>query len=93
MELDKAIAVNIVQRLKHHGVQILTGGSGSICFFVPSPGSDYRSPHDSEYAQGLQDGAIRELQQLIRSLPALKQAVLEETAKPCTMIQPLDESE
>lgn len=79
-ETHKTLARLLMERLAHYGVQILTNGSGAICFFVPSPGQVGRPWADGEYVHGLEDGAIRELQQLIRSSPLLTQAILEEVA-------------
>lgn len=76
MELDQIIAQAIVKRLRHHSVQILAGDRDNVCFFVPSPGSLGRNPAADDYDQGLEDGAIRELQQIIRSSPEIKQAIL-----------------
>lgn len=79
-ETHKTLARLLMERLAHYGVQILTNDSGAICFFVPSPGHVRRPWADGEYAHGLEDGAIRELQQLVRSSPLLAQAILEEVA-------------
>jgi len=76
----KTIAGLIMERLAHYGVQIWTNENGALCFFAPSPGHAGRAWVDGEYAQGLEDGAIRELQQLVRSAPMLAQAILEELA-------------
>ena len=77
-ETHKTLARLLMERLAHYGVQILTNENGALCFFVPSPGHVGRSWVSGEYAQGLEDGAIRELQQLVRSSPMLAQAILEE---------------
>lgn len=77
-EAQKTIAALVMERLAHYGVQILTNENGAICFFVPSPGHVGRPWADGEYAQGLEDGAIRELQKLVRSSPTLTQEILEE---------------
>lgn len=79
-ETLKTLARLLMERLAHYGVQILTNDSGAICFFVPSPGHVGRPWAEGEYAHGLEDGAIRELQQLVRSSPLLTEAILEEVA-------------
>ncbi|MFB9050334.1 hypothetical protein ACFFV8_16625 [Sphingobium indicum] len=74
----KTIAGLIMERLAHYGVQILTNGNGALCFFTPSPGHVGRPWVAGEYAQGLEDGATRELQQLVRASPMLARAIVEE---------------
>jgi len=80
METHRTLAALLMERLAHYGVQILTNENGAICFFAPSPGHVGRPWAQSEYAQGLEDGAIRELQKLVRSSHALTEAILEELA-------------
>ncbi|GFZ86209.1 hypothetical protein GCM10019071_14480 [Sphingobium fuliginis] len=74
----KTIAGLIMERLAHYGVQILTNGNGALCFFTPSPGHVSRPWVAGEYAQGLEDGAIKELQQLVRASPVIAQAIMAE---------------
>lgn len=77
MNLEHDLAKAIIRKLRQHSVKIFMGDRGNICFFVPSPGSLGR-PAADDYERGLVDGAILELKNLIRSLPALKRAVLHE---------------
>ena len=74
----RAFAALLMERLAHYGVQILINNNGALCFFVPSPGYFDRPRAKSEYAQGMEDGAIRELQRLARSSRSLAEAILEE---------------
>ena len=79
--LEQALASLLIDRLDKYGIEILRSSQGNICFFIP-PGkvSDHRTDR-ADYDRGREDGAIHELQQIIRSSRPLEQAVLEEMAR------------
>ena len=79
--LEQAVASLLIHRLDKYGIEILRSSQGNICFFIP-PGkvSDHRTDR-ADYDRGREDGAIHELQQIIRSSRPLEQAVLEEMAR------------
>lgn len=81
MELEQTMASLLIGRLDEYGVEILRGGQGNICFFIPPNVSPNHRSDRADYNRGLQDGAIGELQRIIRSSPPLTQAILEEIAR------------
>ena len=79
-QLEQALASLLIDRLDKYGVEILRSSQGNICFFIPPRKAPDHRTDRPDYARGREDGAIHELQQIIRSSRSLEQAVLEEMA-------------
>ena len=72
----RAVAKEIVSRLWKHRVQIVVSDS-RMAFWVPTPGNFGRPEAKSCEELMHQEGAIRELANLVRSVPGLGDAVRE----------------
>jgi hypothetical protein len=78
MLLEQSIAKLLIGRLDHHGVEILRSNRGDLRFFTPPDKYHHLHAARTDYVRGQAEGAIRELQLLIRSSPHLMQAVLDQ---------------
>lgn len=77
MKWEHYLADMLIDRLRQHHVELLTGEQDTLCFFVdPTPPSTRRGAV-SDYDKGVIDGAIRELQHLIHASPLLKRAIFD----------------
>ncbi|BAV65052.1 hypothetical protein [Sphingobium cloacae] len=72
----RPVAAAVVHRLRRFKIEIRITG-GKLEFLVPAQGALGRPKANGEYAAGHDDGAARELMELIRELPALQQAIVE----------------
>ncbi|WP_449474342.1 hypothetical protein [Sphingobium chungangianum] len=77
MKWEHYVADMLIERLRQHHVELLTGEQETICFFVDPTSPSTRRWTVSDYDKGVVDGAIRELQHLIHSSPLLKRAIFD----------------
>ena len=75
----RVVAKSIIERLESFHVQILIE-EDSLDFLVPAPGISGRPSRNGCVEVAYEDGAIRELEDLVHSLPSLKCAVISEIA-------------
>lgn len=76
-ELAKAIA----ERMAHHHAILRLGDEDRIEMLFPAPGVLGRPETIDSYQRGYQDGAMRELQVLVKMLPALRCAIRHQLRK------------
>jgi hypothetical protein len=82
MKWEHYVADMLIDRLRQHHVELLTGEHDTICFFVDPTSPSTRRLAVSDYDRGVIDGSIRELQHLIHASPLLKRAIFDRLSAP-----------
>jgi len=74
-------AIAIAERMAHHHAILRLGDEDRIEMLFPAPGVLGRPESPDVYQRGYHDGAMRELQMLVKMLPALRRAIRHQLRK------------
>ena len=65
----------IVERLLHHGADVLVADDGRVQVMFPASGFGRRPVEHDQWMRGFTDGAMRELWELVQLVPGAREAV------------------